>query len=150
MLLRQVDINNAFLNGDLSEEINMHQPLGFKQQKDDVSLVCRLKKTLYGLKQSPKAWFHKLKEYLLTTGFILSKYYASLFIKRTRDMVMYVLVYVDGIIITGSSQTSIDGFVQNLDSMFSLKGINVSYTSTGLFLSQRKYIDDLLKNNHIH
>lgn len=84
---------------------------------------------------------------------------ASLFIKRTKDMVMYVLVNIDDIIITGSNQAGIDGFVRNLDSLFSLKdlgklsyllGKEVSYTSTGLVLSQRKYIDYLLRKNHMH
>ncbi|KAG8472240.1 hypothetical protein CXB51_034481 [Gossypium anomalum] len=132
--LRQVDINNAFLNGDLQKEIYMEQLPGFEKQRDNSQLlVCRLRKALYGLKQAPRAWFHKLKEFLL---------------------LLYVLIYVNDIIVTGNNSQTIDGFVRRLDAQFSLKdlgqlnyflGIEVQYTSTGVFLNQRKYVLDLLQ-----
>ncbi|KAG8479763.1 hypothetical protein CXB51_029589 [Gossypium anomalum] len=153
--LRQVDINNAFLNGDLQEEIYMVQPPGFEQQGDKgQQLVCRLRKALYGLKQAPRAWFHKLKEFLVTTGFVASKADTSLFVYQLDSQLMYVLIYVDDIIITGNNNQAIDQFVRQLDATFSLKdlgrlsyflGIEVQYTTTGLFLNQRKYILDLLR-----
>ncbi|KAG8472493.1 hypothetical protein CXB51_034175 [Gossypium anomalum] len=125
--LRQVNVNNAFLNGDLSEEIYMVQPPGFKQQGDNgQQLVCRLRKALYGLKQAPRAWFHKLREFLLAND----------------------------IIVTGSDSDAINQFVKSFNHQFSLKdlgrlnyflGIEVTYIPDGLVLNQKKYILDLLK-----
>ncbi|KAK5795313.1 hypothetical protein PVK06_036574 [Gossypium arboreum] len=107
--LCQVDINNAFLNGDLQEEIYMVQPPGFKQLGDNgQQLVCRLKKVLYGLKQAPRAWFHKLKEFLVDTGFVASKADTSLFVSQSGFQLMYVLVYVDDIIVIGNNNQAID------------------------------------------
>ncbi|KAG8486207.1 hypothetical protein CXB51_019494 [Gossypium anomalum] len=153
--LRQVDVNNAFLNGDLSEEIYMVQPLGFEQQgSNGQQLVCRLRKALYGLKQAPRAWFHKLREFLLTSKFETSKADNSLFIQRSGNQLLYVLVYVDDIIVTGSDSSAINQFVKSLHHQFSLKdlgklnyflGIEVTYTTDGLVLNQKKYILDLLK-----
>lgn len=152
--LRQVDINNAFLNGELSEEIYMTQPLGFEQHSNNGLLVCRLKKALYGLKQTPRAWFSKLREFLLSSQFVCAKSDASLFVKKTDGVILYVLVYVDDIIITGNHQQSIDKFVSSLDTQFALKdlgplgyflGIEVTPTAEGLFLNQTKYIHDLLR-----
>jgi hypothetical protein len=65
-----MDVKNAFLHGDLSEEIYMEQPQGFMQ---DSSLVCRLKKSLYGLKQAPRAWYAKMDSYLLSQNFVRCK-----------------------------------------------------------------------------
>ncbi|KAA3481481.1 Retrovirus-related Pol polyprotein from transposon TNT 1-94 [Gossypium australe] len=120
----------------------------------DKPLVCRLKKALYGLKQALGAWFSKLRDFLLSSQFFLAKLDSSLFIKKTDSVVLYVLVYIDDIIITSNHQANIDQFVTNLDTQFSLKdlgplsyffGIEVCPTSTGLFLSQRKYVLDLLR-----
>ncbi|KAG8503713.1 hypothetical protein CXB51_001715 [Gossypium anomalum] len=152
--LLQVDINNAFLNGDLQEEIYMGQPPGFEQQGSvDQQLVYRLRKALYGLKQAPRASFHKLREFLVTANFVASKADNSLFVYRSGSQLLYVLVYVDDIIITGTDSQAIDRFVKELDVQFSLKdlgslgyflGIKLNYTPHGIFLSQRKYILDLL------
>ncbi|KAG8479750.1 hypothetical protein CXB51_029643 [Gossypium anomalum] len=153
--LRQVDINNAFLNGDLSEEIYMVQPPGFEQQgPNGERLVCKLRKALYSLKQAPKACFHKLKEFLVDDDFEVSKADNSLFILKSRSQLLYVLVYVDDIIITRNDSRAIDRFVAQLNDTFPLKdlrklsyflGIVVNYGSDGVFLTQRKYVIDLLK-----
>ncbi|KAG8488706.1 hypothetical protein CXB51_016682 [Gossypium anomalum] len=153
--LRQVDINNAFLNGDLHEEIYIVQPPGFEQQGvSGQQLVCRLRKALYGLKQAPRAWFHKLKEFLLVSNFTASKADNSLFICHSGSTLVYVLIYVDDIIITGNNSQAIDRFVHDLNARFSLKdlgqlnyflGIQVTYDKGGVFLSQKKYILELLQ-----
>ena len=68
--VHQMDVKNAFLHGDLSDEIYMMQPQGFIQ---DSSLVCRLKKSLYGLKQAPRACYAKMDSYLLSQNFVQCK-----------------------------------------------------------------------------
>ncbi|KAG8498333.1 hypothetical protein CXB51_007179 [Gossypium anomalum] len=156
--LRQVDVNNAFLNGDLKDEVFMQQPPGYVQiGPHGERLVCRLTKALYGLRQAPRAWFDKLKGFLLSTGFTLSKSDASLFVRVMTTSTLYVLVYVDDIIVTGNLPDSIDVFVRQLHCEFSLKdmgdlhyflGIEVTRTSVGsLHLCQRKYIRDLLERS---
>ncbi|KAG8478760.1 hypothetical protein CXB51_028634 [Gossypium anomalum] len=111
--LRQVDVNNAFLNGDLADDVFMQQPPGFVQHgSSGEKLVCHLTKALYGLRQTPHAWFDKLKQFLVSTGFILSKSDVSLFVHSSSDYTLYVLVYMDNIVITGSSSDGIDCFVQ--------------------------------------
>ncbi|KAG8502342.1 hypothetical protein CXB51_000314 [Gossypium anomalum] len=153
--LRQVDVNNVFLNGDLTDEVFMQQPPGYVQSgQNGERLVCRLTKALYGLRQAPRAWFDKLKGFLTSAGFVLSKSDASLFVRVTTTSTLYVLVYVDDIIITGNEPGSIDDFVQQLYSKFSLKdmgdlhyflGVEVTRMPTGsLHLCQRKYIRDVL------
>lgn len=150
---RQVDINNVFLNGDLSEDIYMLQPSGSEQNHGDQPLVCKLKKALYCLKQAHRAWFFNLRDFLLSSQSSLAKSDGSLFIKKIGNILLYVIVYVDDIIVTGNHQASIDQFVTDLDTRFPLKdlgplnyflGIEVSPTSNGLFFSQRKYVLDLL------
>lgn len=119
--IRQIDINNAFLNGDLSEVVYMTQPPGFVQ--GDSSLVCRLNKALYGLKQAPRAWFQKLQTYLFELGFTSAKFDVSLFTKFSRAETLLVLVYVDDIIITGSSASAINQLVHSLNTRFPLKDL---------------------------
>lgn len=150
-----MDVNNAFLNGDLHEEIYLTQPPGFEQHScDGQQLVYRLCKALYGLKQAPRVWFHELREFLLTTRFVASKANSSLFIRWIGTQLLYVLVYVNDIIVTGTDSGRIDDFIKALDDNFSLKnlgqlsyflGIEVTRTPHGVFLSQKKYILDLLQ-----
>ena len=131
----------------------MQQPLGFKDHNKPY-LVCKLRKALYGLKQAPRAWFDKLKHSLLQIGFVNSKADNSLFIKYTKVSCVFILVYVDDIIITGSHNKEVCNLIIILNRVFSLKdlgnlhfflGIEVTPTTTGLHLSQKKYIGDLLK-----
>jgi len=100
-VVRQIDINNAFLNGDLQEDVYMHQPPGFVL--DNPLLVCKLHKALYGLKQAPRSWFQKLSNTLHTFGFHAIKSDSSLFVQFHPSYTIFILIYVDDIIITGSS-----------------------------------------------
>jgi Reverse transcriptase (RNA-dependent DNA polymerase) len=97
--IRQLDVNNAFLHGKLHELIYMSQAPSFTdtQYPDH---VCRLHKALYGLRQSPRAWYHKLKETLLHIGFKSSKSDPSLFLFKQSHDIVFLLVYVDDIILT--------------------------------------------------
>ncbi|KAH9727669.1 retrovirus-related pol polyprotein from transposon RE1 [Citrus sinensis] len=150
--IRQVDVNNAFLNGDLTEEVYMRQPEGFvDQQRPD--FVCKLHKALYGLKQAPRAWFDKLKSSLIQWGFKNSKSDTSLFLRRTKSSIIIILIYVDDILITGSDCVELEKFIKLFSSAFALKdlgklsyflGIEVLYGHDSIYLSQKKYIRDLL------
>jgi Reverse transcriptase (RNA-dependent DNA polymerase) len=151
-LLRQLDVNNAFLHGDLNEVVYMAQPPGFVNP-DFPNHVCLLKKALYGLKQAPRAWFHRLRDFLASLGFLASKSDSSLFIKRTARDAVYLLVYVDDIIITGTSPSLVDHLISSLHATFTIKdlgclsyflGITAIRSDSGLFLTQSQYITDLL------
>jgi len=100
--IHQIDINNAFLHGDFDFPVYMQQPLGFSST--DSSLVCRLNKAIYGLKQAPRSWFQKLSTTLVRMGFSSSKSDISLFTRFTPADTIFLLVYVDDILITGSSK----------------------------------------------
>ena len=151
-LIHQLDVNNAFLNGVLHEEVFIEQPLGFIQHNQS-HLVCKLHKSLYGLKQAPRAWFEKLSTTLYAFGFISAKSDRSLFIRVTKSHSTYILVYVDDILITGSSEQVVMHLITSLNREFALKdlrevnyflGIEVNHTSEGIHLSQGKYITDPL------
>ncbi|GJT98775.1 ribonuclease H-like domain-containing protein [Tanacetum coccineum] len=149
--LFQLDINNAFLYGDLTETVYMKLPDGYFDKND--KRVCKLKKSLYGLKQAPRQWNAKLTQALVEDGFMQSKSDYSLFTKADSGMFLALLVYVDDIIITGNSLVHIENFKVFLKSKFQIKdlgklkyflGIEVVETDKGLCLSQRKYCLDLL------
>ncbi|GAU11134.1 hypothetical protein TSUD_197580 [Trifolium subterraneum] len=150
--VKQIDINNDFLNGLLQEEVYMTQPTGF--ESSDKSLVCKLHKSLYGLKQAPRAWFERLTQTLLQMGFAASKCDPSLLVHHQQGASTYVLIYVDDILITGSSSSLIEDLINKLHIQFALKqlgeidyflGIEVHHMMSGaLLLSQSKFIKDLL------
>ncbi|KAK8706189.1 hypothetical protein V6N13_049764 [Hibiscus sabdariffa] len=145
--LRQVDINNAFLNGELEEEVFMQQPPGFELTGNDGSpMVCLLQKALYGLRQAPRNWYTKLQNYLVELGFKESAADTSLFVRNADSNYTYVLGYVDDIIITGSSNESVENVISKLNSKFSLKdlddfsfflGIAANKLEGAMFLSQK-------------
>ncbi|KAH9680638.1 retrovirus-related pol polyprotein from transposon RE1 [Citrus sinensis] len=152
-VIRQVDVNNAFLNGILVEEVYMAQPEGFVNSAK-LHHICKLKKAIYGLKHAPRAWFDRFK-YAMTTQwhFQHSKSDSSLFYKWINGHVILVLVYVDDIILTGSNPQLIQQVIQDMHHTFALKdlgdlnyflGIEVVKSATGLYLSQAKYIADIL------
>lgn len=118
--IQQIDVNNAFLNGELAETVYMVQPEGFVDPKQPTH-VCKLHKALYGLKQAPRAWFDKLKGVLLEWGFRNSTSDASLFYYKQGTAVIYILIYVDDRFFTGNDTKQIDKVVQDLNKKFALK-----------------------------
>ncbi|KAH9679451.1 retrovirus-related pol polyprotein from transposon RE1 [Citrus sinensis] len=152
-MIRHVDVNNAFLNGDLTEDVYMYQPEGFVDEKRS-GYVCKLKNALYGLKQAPRAWFDKLKGCLVANwGFQNSRADTSLFFNGKQDSMILVLIYVDDILITGPNSDELEKFISDFSKVFALKdlgrlsyflGIEVSYAKNNIYLSQRKYVRDLL------
>ena len=112
--LQQFDVKNAFLHGDLEEEIYMEIPPGFGNDLDK-NKVCRLKKALYGLKQSPRAWFGKFTKVMIAVGFKQSQGDHTLFFKHSKTGgVTILLVYVDDIIVTGDDEQEIEVLKQCL------------------------------------
>ncbi|KAL9250808.1 Retrovirus-related Pol polyprotein from transposon RE1-like protein [Drosera capensis] len=108
------------------------------------SHVCRLHKALYGLRQAPRAWFHRFSSFLLRSGFTQAKSDSSMFVFRRHSQVLILLLYVDGIVVTGSSYTFLSSFILVLSSEFAIKDlgdihyfldIQVLRTPTSLFLS---------------
>ena len=137
--LHQMDVCNAFLHGDLEEEVYMKLPSGYSSSVP--SQVCRLRKSLYDLCQAPRQWFAKLYSALRHFGFKQSYTDYSLFSYQQRAVSLHVLVYVDDLIIVGSSADVISKFKQYLSTCFHMKDLgNLKY-----FLSQQKYALDVLK-----
>lgn len=100
--LKQLDVKNVFLHGDLNETVYMVQPAGFVD-KEKPDHVWHLYKSIYGLKQSPRAWFDKFSTYLLEFGFLCSKQDPSLFVYEKGSNILLLLLYVDDIVLTGSN-----------------------------------------------
>ncbi|GKB65306.1 retrovirus-related pol polyprotein from transposon TNT 1-94 [Tanacetum coccineum] len=156
----QMDVSNAFLHGDLFKEVYMQLPLGYTGQGESVKnvtrsgQVCKLKKSLYGLKQAPRQWFAKLSTALLSFGYQQSKADYSLFTKKDAESFTAVLVYVDDLLITGTHLDKIQELKNQLSSHFHMKdlgqlsyflGFEVSKSDQGIFISQKKYTLELLK-----
>jgi histone deacetylase 1/2 len=120
--LRQLDVKNAFLHGVLEEEVYMHQPPGYRDKKRP-NYVCKLDKALYGLKQAPRAWYARLCSKLVQLRFTPSKADTSLFYYNRGGIVMFVLVYVDDIIVASSSLESTKALLKDLENDFALKDL---------------------------
>ncbi|GJX52954.1 ribonuclease H-like domain-containing protein [Tanacetum coccineum] len=155
--IHQLDVKNAFLNGDLSETVYMHQPPGFVDSRYP-NHVCLLQRSLYGLKQAPRAWFQRFAGYATRAGFSPSRCDSSLFIYTQGSQVAYLLIYVDDIILTASSPVLLQQIVDSLHKEFDMTdlgalnyflGISVVRHPTGLFLSQKKYARQLLERAHM-
>lgn len=110
--IRQLDIQNVLLHGELKETVYMQQPPKFVYSSHPHH-VCKLSKAIYGLKQSPRAWFNTLSNALLQQGFIFH-YDPSLFIFSSHGSTLIVLVYVDDIIVTGSSSQLVQDFISTI------------------------------------
>jgi hypothetical protein len=151
--LHQLDVKNAFLHGNLKETVYMHQPPGFRSSEHP-DYVCLLKKSLYGLKQAPRTWYQRFADYVATLGFSHSISDHSLFIYRQGNDMAYILLYVDDIILTASSAALRQSIMSKLGSEFAMKdlgplsyflGISVTRHSGGLFLSQKKYAEEIIE-----
>ncbi|RVW26551.1 Retrovirus-related Pol polyprotein from transposon RE1 [Vitis vinifera] len=141
--LYQLDIKNVFLHGDLAEEVYMEQPPGFVAQGES-GLVCRLRRSLYGLKQSPRAWFGRFSSVVQEFGMLRSTADHSVFYHhKLFGQLYYLVVYVDDIVITGSDQDGIQKLKQHLFTHFQTKdlgklkyflGIEIAQSSSGVVL----------------
>ncbi|GKE16758.1 retrovirus-related pol polyprotein from transposon TNT 1-94 [Tanacetum coccineum] len=154
-----MDVSNAFLHGDMFEDVYMKLPMGYTcvgEQVQDVersNKVCKMKKSLYGLKQAPRQWFAKLSSTLQSFRYVQSKADYSLFTKQNGTSFTAILVYVDDLMITGTHAAKIQKLKSQLSSTFHMKdlgilsyflGLEVSRIEQGIFMSQKKYTMDLL------
>ena len=153
MIIHQMDVKTAFLNGELEEEIYMEQPEGYQVPgKEDK--VCRLKKSLYGLKQSPRCWNRAFTEEMKKQNFRQSQADTCIFIKEGSQAsnikeITIIAVYVDDLIIITPNQNEMDEIKGHLSKAFKMKdmgslhyclGVNIEQTKDGLRLSQKQYI----------
>ncbi|KAA0036818.1 Cysteine-rich RLK (RECEPTOR-like protein kinase) 8 [Cucumis melo var. makuwa] len=150
--LYQLDVKNAFLNGDLVEEVYMSPPPGFEAQFGQQ--VCKLQKSLYGLKQSLRAWFDRFTTFVKSQGYSQGHSDHTLFTKASKTgKIAILIVYVDDIVLTGDDQTKISQLKQRMGDEFEIKdlenlkyflGMEVARSKEGISVSQRKYTLDLL------
>jgi len=150
--IHQLDVKNAFLHGTLSETVYCSQPTGFA----DPALpdhVYRLNKSLYGLKQAPWAWYNRFASFLISLGFTEAKSDTSLFIFSRGTETVYLLLYVDDIVLTASSQQLLHRVIAALKKEFAMKdlgplhhflGVAVQRHRDSVLLSQRQYTLDIL------
>jgi hypothetical protein len=152
-VLHQLDVNNAFLHGDLEEEVYMAMPPGFGTKGE--SKVCRLTKSLYGLKQASRQWFSKFSMHLISLGFIQSKSDYSLFTRLQGSSYIALLVYVDDVAIASNDPAAVKSFISLLNDKFRLKdlgplkyflGLEIARSTKGLSVCQRKYALEVLQD----
>ncbi|CAL0330266.1 unnamed protein product [Lupinus luteus] len=150
--LHQLDINTAFLHGDLKEFVYMKAPQGL--QVSNSRIVCKLQISIYGLKQASRQWHDKLNNILLQIGYTKSFAGHSLFVKNTNNGCTAILVYIDDLVLTGNDIKDIMNTKTILHDKFSIKdlgelkfflGMEVARSKRGIILYQRKYTLDLLE-----
>jgi len=153
--ISQLDVKNAFLNGELHEEVYMRPPPGYLVPDGN---VCRLRRSLYGLKQAPRAWFQRFSSVITAVGFSPSAHDPALFVHNSSRGRTLLLLYVDDMLITGDDSEYIAFVKARLSEQFLMSdlgplryflGIEVSSTSDGIYLSQEKYIQDLLDRSSL-
>jgi hypothetical protein len=151
--VHQLDVKNAFLYGTLSESVYCSQPTIFIDPAHP-QLVCRLNKSLYGLKQALRAWYHCFTSYLVSLGFVEAMSDTSLFVYRRGADTAYLLLYVDDILLTASSLELLQRTTTTLQQQFAMKDmgplhhfldVSVEQRSDNLFLHQRQYARDILE-----
>jgi hypothetical protein len=150
--LHQMDVKIAFLNGVIEEEVYIEKPQGFEVE-DRKSHLCRLKKSLYELKQAPRSWYGSIDNFLMSLGFTKSKADSNLYFKIMDNEPVILLVYVDDLFLTGEEKL-IAECKRRLASEFEMKDLGLMHYFLGLevwksleriFLNQGKYTVEILK-----
>ena len=145
-----MDVKNAFLNRDLSEEVYMQPPLGLSVESNK---VCRLWRAIYGLKQAPRAWFAKFSSTIFRLGYTTNPFDSALFLRRTDKCTILRFLYVDDMIITGDDLSGIQELKDFLSQQLEIKdlghlsyflGLEITHFIDGLYIIQANYAFDLL------
>ncbi|GJV90194.1 retrovirus-related pol polyprotein from transposon TNT 1-94 [Tanacetum coccineum] len=153
IVIYQMDVKTAFLNGNLREEVYVSQPDGFVDP-DKPNYVYKLKKALYGLKQAPRAWYDMLSSFLISNDFSKGSVDPTLFIRREGKELLLVQIYVDDIIFAASTPELCDLFAKIMCSKFKMSmmgkisfflGLQISQSPRGIFINQSKYALESLK-----
>ncbi|GJT88590.1 putative ribonuclease H-like domain-containing protein [Tanacetum coccineum] len=148
----QMDVKSAFLYGNITEEVYVKQPPGFEDPTHP-NKVYRVVKALYGLHQAPRAWYERLSTFLLKHGYRRGAIDKTLFIKKDRRDIMLVQVYVDDIIFGSTKSSMVKDFEELMQKEFKMSsmgeltfflGLQVKQSNAGIFLSQDKYVKDIL------
>lgn len=134
MHLHQLDVKTAFLNGELEEDIYMLQPPGYEQ--GGPRMVCHLRKALYGLRQAPRTWYTKLKSELEKIGFKASEADAGLFILKQDSYKVYLLVYVDDMLIASKELTGVEHVKKTVGSIFNVRDLGEAKFFLGMEISR--------------
>jgi hypothetical protein len=151
--LYQMDVKSAFLNGYINEEVYVEQPFSFEDDKK-LNHVYKLKKAMYGLKQTPRAWYERLRDFLLSKGFIMGKVDTTLFTKKIGKNLFVLQIYVDDIIFGSTDQDYCEEFGKMMANEFEMPmigelcyfiGLQIKQLKDDTFVSQGKYIKDMLK-----
>ncbi|GJY83009.1 putative ribonuclease H-like domain-containing protein [Tanacetum coccineum] len=149
----QMDVKSAFLYGTIEEEVYVSQPPGFVDPAHP-NKVYKVKKALYGLHQAPRAWYETLSTYLLENGYRRGSIDKTLFIKKIKDDILLIQVYVDDIIFGSTKESLSMEFEQLMHKKFQMSsmrkltfvfGLQVEQRTNGIFLSQDKYVKEILK-----
>jgi hypothetical protein len=152
--LEQLDVKTAFLHGNLEEEIYMHQPQGFAVLGKE-SQVCKLRKSLYGLKQAPRQWYKKFDSFMCNTGFTRCDADHCCYVKNFENSYIILLLYVDDMLVAGSSIKEINNLKKQLSKQFAMKDLGAAKQILGmriirdrangtLKLSQTEYVKKIL------
>ncbi|GJZ61480.1 retrovirus-related pol polyprotein from transposon TNT 1-94 [Tanacetum coccineum] len=149
--LYHMDVKSAFLNGFINEEVYVAQPLGFIDfQKPNY--IYKLKKALYGLKLAPKAWYDRLKAFLINDEYLMGMVDNILFTKKLKSHLIIVQIYVDDIIFGFTCQNLCDDFAKIMNDEFEMSmmgelniflGLQIKQMEDGLFFNQSKYIMEM-------
>ncbi|GJW61810.1 putative ribonuclease H-like domain-containing protein [Tanacetum coccineum] len=149
----QMDVKSAFLYGTIEEEVYVHQPPGFVDPAHP-NKVYKVIKALYGLHQAPRAWYETLSSFLMENGFRRGTIDKTLFIKKKKSDIMLVQVYVDDIIFGSTKKSMCTEFEDCMHKRFQMSsigeltfflGLQVKQQPDGIFISQDKYVADILK-----
>ncbi|KAM1447548.1 hypothetical protein ACFXTO_006639 [Malus domestica] len=152
-MIYQLDVKSAFLHGELNEEVFVAQPPSYEQQGHEQK-VYMLKKALYDLKQAPRAWYSRIESYFVREGFKKCPYEHTLFIKTMNEGMLIVCLYVDDLIFTRNDESMFKEFKQSIMVEFDMTdlgkmsyflGIEVLQKTNGIFISQRKYAQEVLE-----
>ena len=155
MKLEQLDVKTAFLYGNLEKEIFMVQPEGFKQPGTK-NIVYRLKKSLYGLKQSPRQWYKRFDSYMIQIGYNRCEYDCYVYVHILEECsYIFLLLYVDDMLIFAKSMCEVNKLKSLLHKEFEMKNLGAAKNIMGmeirrdrkarkLWLSQKNYISRVL------